>query len=42
VWRWIREKLYRASELLEIWRELNPELHITWDGKLGTLVVKDR
>jgi len=35
-------KLYRASELLEIWRELNPELHITWDGKLGTFVVKDR
>jgi hypothetical protein len=35
-------KLYRASELLEIWRELNPEFHITWDGKLGTLVVKDR
>lgn len=35
-------KLYRASELLEIWQEMNPELVITWDGKLGTLVVKDR
>jgi hypothetical protein len=35
-------KLYRASELLEIWRELNPELRIDWDPSLGTLVVKDR
>jgi len=32
----------RVSDLLDIWRELNPELLFTWDGKLGTLVVKDR
>lgn len=35
------EKLYRASELLEIWRKMNPELRITWDEKLETLVVED-
>lgn len=36
------EKLYRVSELLEIWRKMNPELRITWDEKLKTLVVEDR
>ena len=36
------EKLYRVSELLEIWRKMNPELRITWDEKLETLVVEDR
>lgn len=35
-------KLYRAGDLLTIWRELNPDLSIRWDEKHGSFVVKDR
>ncbi|HRQ89165.1 MAG TPA: hypothetical protein PLA50_10220 [Bacteroidia bacterium] len=35
-------KLYRADDLLAIWREMNPELRIEWEEEFGGFVLRDR